>query len=59
LIISFPLISKAGCETSRFCGSVGSISCDGSSCTGSSPLTSNPWVRCDGITHYCYSDPTP
>lgn len=59
LWVSIPLISQAGCTATRYCGSAGSLSCNGTSCTGSRPEVSNPWVKCDGVTSYCYGQPTP
>lgn len=55
LSLGFTTYSVGECTRETTCGSQGStLSCTGTSCTGSRPLTQNPWVECDAIRNYCY-----
>jgi hypothetical protein len=57
--ISISFLADAGCQITRNRGSVATLTYNGTSWTGSDPLIKNPWVKCDGVTNYCYSTPTP
>jgi hypothetical protein len=53
------IINTDACKISRYCGSVGTIECEGDSCVGSFEGATNPWVKCDGKKNYCYENPAP